>query len=133
MLCDTQQNVKQLSDYETVVFLDYDTDILNLYTLSLQEFNYSVKGFYNPKKLLEYVRSYPTEIGFLIIEYKMKHMTDCELANEVDSINPRIKMAFLTGYDNIVNNKLELEIIKKLITDYSNQNAETCQKIFEMK
>ena len=133
MLCDTQQNVKQLSDYETVVFLDYDTDILNLYTLSLQEFNYSVKGFYNPKTLLEYVRSYPIEIGFLIIEYKMKHVTDCELANEVDSINPRIKMAFLTGYDNIVNNKLELEIIKKLITDYSNQNAETCQKIFEMK
>ena len=50
------------------------------------------------------------------MEYKMKHMTGCEVAGEVNSINPRIKMAFVTGYDNIVNNKLELEIIKKPIT-----------------
>ena len=105
-----------MPDYDTIAILDYDMDILNLYTLSLHEFGYSVKGFTSPESLLDYVRSYPTEIGLLIIEYKMKHMTGCELANEINSINPRIKMVFLTGYNNIINNKLEIEIIKKPIT-----------------
>ena len=40
-------------------------------------------------------------------------MTGCEFANKINTINSRIKMAFVTGYDNIVNNKLGLEIIKK--------------------
>jgi FixJ family two-component response regulator len=84
-----------------------------LYSISLYEFGYSVKEFSNPESLLEYVQSYPTEIGFLIIEYKMKHMTGCEVASKINSINSRIKMAFVIGYDNIVNNKLGLEIIKK--------------------
>jgi DNA-binding NtrC family response regulator len=104
-----------LSDYETIAILDPDTDSLNLYSISLYEFGYSVKEFSNPESLLEYIRSYPTEIGFLIMEYKMKQMTGCEVAGEINSINPRIKMAFVTGYDPIVNNKLELEVIKKPI------------------
>ena len=73
-----------MPDFETVAILDYDTDVLNLYTLSLQEFNYYVKGFENSQSLLEYVRSFPNEIRFLIIEYKMDHMTGCQLANEVN-------------------------------------------------
>ncbi|HET7644376.1 MAG TPA: response regulator [Nitrososphaeraceae archaeon] len=104
-----------MSDYETVAILDEDTDILNLYTFSLSEFGFSVKGFFNHESLLEYIRNYPNEIGFLIMEYKMKHMTGCDLAKQVNSKNPKIKMAFVTGYDNIVNNKLQLEVIKKPI------------------
>jgi len=80
------------------------------------EFGYSVKSFSNPQSLLDYVKSYPNEIGFLIIEYRMNHMTGCQLANQVNSINPAIKMVYVTGYDNIVNNTLQLEIIKKPIT-----------------
>jgi len=102
-----------LPNYETLAILDEDMDTLNLYSISLYEFDYTVKCFTNPESLLEYVQSYPTEIGFLIMEYKMKHMTGCEVADEINYINPRIKMAFVTGYDNIVNNKLELEVIKK--------------------
>lgn len=104
-----------MPDFETVAILDYDTDVLNLYTLSLQEFNYYVKGFENSQSLLEYVRSFPNEIRFLIIEYKMDHITGCQLADEINSINPEIKMAFVTGYDDIINNVLNLEIIKKPI------------------
>ena len=105
-----------MPDYETVAFLDYDTEILNFYTFSLTEFGYSVKDFTAPESLLKYVQNYPNDIGFLIIEYKMKHSTGCVVAGEVNIINSQIKMAFITGYDDIVNNKLDLEIIKKSIT-----------------
>jgi YesN/AraC family two-component response regulator len=46
----------------------------------------------------------------------MPQMTGCELANQINEINPNIKMAFVSGYDNIVNNTLNLEIFKKPLT-----------------
>ena len=97
-----------MANYETIAILESDTDTSNLYSISLYEFGYSVKKFSNPESLLEYVQSNPSDIGFLIMEYEMKHMTGCEVASEVNSINPRVKMAFVTGYDGIMNNKLEL-------------------------
>ena len=102
-------------NYQTIGIIDPDIDLLNLYEFSLQEFGYRVISFLTPQSLLEYLHTSPNQIGFLIIEYKLPHMTGCELAKEVHSIDPKIKMAFITGYDNIVNNKLQLEIIKKPI------------------
>jgi two-component SAPR family response regulator len=46
----------------------------------------------------------------------MSQMTGCELANQISAINPKIKMVLITAYDDIVNNALNLEIIKKPIT-----------------
>jgi two-component SAPR family response regulator len=46
----------------------------------------------------------------------MSQMMGCELANQIHSINPKIKMVLITAYDDIVNNALNLEIIKKPIT-----------------
>jgi two-component SAPR family response regulator len=46
----------------------------------------------------------------------MPQMTGCELANQINKINSKIKMVFVTGYDNIINNTLNLEIFKKPLT-----------------
>ncbi|HJT84704.1 MAG TPA: hypothetical protein VJ697_09485 [Nitrososphaeraceae archaeon] len=40
-------------------------------------------------------------------------MTCCEVSKEVNSINSTIKMLFVRGYDNIINNKFKLEVKKK--------------------
>ena len=55
MIYDKQQKCGKVPDYETVAFLDYDTEILNFYTFSLTEFGYSVKDFTAPETLLKYV------------------------------------------------------------------------------
>lgn len=90
-------------------------DTLELYTIFIQEFGYPVEGFADPYSLLEFIHNYPAQIGFVIIEYRMKHMTGCDFANEVNSLDPQIRMVFVTGYDDIIGNKLELEILKKPI------------------
>jgi two-component SAPR family response regulator len=43
-------------------------------------------------------------------------MTGCELANQIYKINPKITMILFTAFDDIVNNVLNLEIVKKPIT-----------------
>ncbi|HEX7257514.1 MAG TPA: hypothetical protein VF242_05585 [Nitrososphaeraceae archaeon] len=44
-------------------------------------------------------------------------MQGCELSNKISAINSKIKMILLTAYDNIKNNELNLEIVKKPITN----------------
>lgn len=42
-------------------------------------------------------------------------MTGCELANQIFAKNPKIKMVLITAYDDVINNFLNLEIVKKPI------------------
>ena len=42
-------------------------------------------------------------------------MTGCELAEKIVEIDPRIKMILITAYNDIVNNTLNLELIRKPI------------------
>jgi hypothetical protein len=43
-------------------------------------------------------------------------LTGCQLADILNSINPKFKMVFVTGYHDILKNRLGLEIIIKPIT-----------------
>lgn len=45
----------------------------------------------------------------------MSPIQGCEIFNKISAINPTIKM-ILTAYDDIKNNSLNLEIVKKPIT-----------------
>jgi two-component SAPR family response regulator len=45
----------------------------------------------------------------------MMEMTGCELANQIFPISPKIKMVLITAYDDVINNALNLEIVKKPI------------------
>jgi len=99
-----------------VAVMDDDEDILNLFTDVINMQGYIVIGFTNPYPLIEYISENPEQLKFIIIDYKMPLMTGCELASQINKINPNIKMVFVTGYDNIVNNTLDLEIFKKPLT-----------------
>ena len=99
-----------------IAVMDNDEDTVNLFTDVISMQGYLVIGFENPYYLIDYINEYPEQLKFIIIDYKMPQMTGCELANQVNEINPNIRMAFVTGYDNIVNNTLNLEIFKKPLT-----------------
>jgi two-component SAPR family response regulator len=47
----------------------------------------------------------------------MSPMQGCELSNKISKINPKIKMVLITAFDDIINNDLNLEIVKKPITN----------------
>ena len=88
-----------------------------LYLKQCQENGYDVIGFTNPLMALDYIREHPDEFDLIIIDYKMSPMQGCELSNKISTINPNIKMVIITAYDNVINNDLKLEIVKKPITN----------------
>ena len=99
-----------------IAIMDNDEDTVNLFTDVIQMNGYIVIGFENPYFLIDYINENPEQLEFIIIDYRMPQMTGCKLANQINKINPNIKMVFVTGYDNIINNTLNLEIFKKPLT-----------------
>ena len=51
-----------------------------------------------------------------IVDYKMSSMQGSELSNKISTINTKIGLILITAYDDIKNNNLNLEIVKKPIT-----------------
>ncbi len=100
----------------SISIVDDEEDIVSLFTEALQENGFLVIGFTNPLFIIDYIRDHPDQIKLILIDYKMSQMTGCELANQLYAINPKIKMVLITAYSDIVNNALNLEIVKKPIT-----------------
>ncbi|HJT85392.1 MAG TPA: response regulator [Nitrososphaeraceae archaeon] len=96
----------------TIAVVDDDVDSLNLFTEIIQENGYIVVGFTNPSFLIDYIHEHD-QIKFILLDYKIREMTGSELADKIHALNPNIKMAFVTGYDHIINNTLNLEIFRK--------------------
>jgi len=97
--------------------VDDEEDIVTVFTAVLQENGYHVIGFTNPLFILDYIREHPNRFDLVIIDYKMLPMQGCELSKKILAINPKIKTIFITAYDRIINNDLNLEIVKKPITN----------------
>ena len=103
--------------YKSIAVVDDEEDIIMGFKLILQENGYDVIGFSNPLIALDYIRKYPGIFDLIIIDYKMSPMQGCELSNKISTINANIKMVIITAYDNVINNGLNLEIVKKPITN----------------
>ena len=101
----------------SIAVVDDEKDVIFVFTTLLRENSYHVMGFTNPLVVLDYISKYPYDFSLIIIDYKMSPMQGCELSKKISKINPNIKMVLITAYDNIINNDLNLEIIKKPITN----------------
>ena len=102
------------SDYQQAIALvDDDEDTVNLFSYILRENGYNVFGFTNPLLLLDSIFHHDNQFRLVLIDYKMPQITGCELANKIADINPRIEMVLITAINDIINNKLNLELIHK--------------------
>ncbi|MGE5633643.1 MAG: hypothetical protein ACM3VV_00270 [Deltaproteobacteria bacterium] len=63
--------------------------------------------------MLDYIYHHDNQFRWILIDYKMPQITSCELANKIADINPRIKMVLITAANDIINNNLNLELIRK--------------------
>ena len=105
------------SKYKIIAIVDDEEDTVTSFTVVLKENGYHVIGFTQPLLTLDYLREHPNRVDLIIIDYKMSSMLGCDLANKISQINPNVKMIFITAYDKITNNDLNLEIVKKPITN----------------
>lgn len=100
---------------KTIAIVDDDEDIVILFTEVFRENGYYVMAFTNPLHALDYIHEHPDKFDLIILDYRISPMQGDELSNKIHTINSKIKMIIFTIYDNVTNNPLNLEIVKKPI------------------
>lgn len=101
------------SGYGMIAIVDDDEDITNLFIEVLQENSHRALGFTNPHILINYLHEHPNQIGLILLDYRMPHITGCQLSNQIYTIDPNIQMVLVSAFDEITNNTLNLQIVKK--------------------
>src|SRR5688572_7732416 len=99
----------------SIAIVEDEEDILTLFTEIIREHGYPVIGFTNPSYFVDYLKTHKDGIDLILIDYKLPKMTGCDLAEKIVKIDPRIKMILITAYNDIINNNLNLELIRKPI------------------
>ena len=83
-----------------VILVDDEQDILFTYRAFLKDYNYEITSFTDPLKALNYIRNNNNFNDLLVIlDIRMKNLNGFQLHQQIKSIDPTIKILFVTALD----------------------------------
>ena len=96
---------------KSILLVDDDYDIVNLFKDLLENRNYEVTGFTNPLEALEHYKTNWERYGLVISDIRMPGMTGFDLLKNIKKIDATICFFLMSAYDTI--DFSELEVIKR--------------------
>ena len=91
-------NIK--NNNKRVILVDDEQDILFTYRAFLKDYNYEITSFTDPLKALNYIRNNNNFNDLLVIlDIRMKNLNGFQLHQQIKSIDPTIKILFVTALD----------------------------------
>ena len=88
------------NDNKRIILVDDEQDILFTYKIFLEDQDYDVTSFIDPVFALNYIRNIPNFKDLLIIlDIRMKNLNGIQLYQQIKSIDPTIKILFITALD----------------------------------
>ena len=88
------------NDNKRIILVDDEQDILFTYKIFLEDQDYDVTSFIDPVFALNYIRNLPNFKDLLIIlDVRMKNLNGIQLYQQIKSIDPTIKILFITSLD----------------------------------
>ena len=83
-----------------VIVVDDEQDILFTYRAFLKDCDYTITSFTDPYLALNYIRDNPNFKNLLVIlDIRMKNLNGFQLHQQIKSIDPTIKVLFITALD----------------------------------
>ena len=86
---------------KSILLVDDELDIVNLFTDAFKSRNYVVFGFTNPLKALEDYRKNYDHYGIVISDIRMPEMNGFDLVKNIKKINTNISIILMSAYENI--------------------------------
>lgn len=83
---------------ETILLVEDEPSILNISTMMLESFGYTVLTAETPEKAIQLAREHAGEIHLLMTDVVMPEMNGRELARKILAIYPELKCLFMSGY-----------------------------------
>jgi CheY-like chemotaxis protein/class 3 adenylate cyclase len=88
------------NDAKRVILVDDEQDILFTYRMFLRAYDYHITSFTDPTIALNYLRDIPSYDDLLVIlDIRMKDLNGFQLYQQIKSIDPSIKILFVTSLD----------------------------------
>ena len=112
ILNDIDLNINKYS----VIIVDDDPDLVDLFKEILEKNGYKVRGFTHPKIALEFIQNNHTYCNLVISEYIMPQLYGYELGKKIREINSNIKVILISAHDDRHESTLEYKFIQKPIT-----------------
>ncbi|HLN35064.1 MAG TPA: response regulator [Nitrososphaeraceae archaeon] len=90
----------QRSNNKRIILVDDDPDILFTYESFLKENGYEIISFTDPCKALNFIKDLPNFNDLLVtLDIKMKDLNGFQLQQQIKSIDPTIKILFISVLD----------------------------------
>jgi DNA-binding NtrC family response regulator len=99
-----------MSKSKSVLLVDDEPDIINLFTDLLNREDYEVIGFTNPLKALEHYKTNFAQYGLIISDIRMPGMSGFDLLKDIKKIDAIISFFLMSAND--TSNYSEIEGIK---------------------
>ena len=92
---------------KSILLVDDDDDIVNLFKDLLENRNYEVTAFTNPLEAFEHYKTNWNRYGLVISDMRMPGMTGFELLKNIKKIDKTISFFLMSAYDTIDFSELE--------------------------
>ena len=99
----------------SILLVDDELDIVNLFTGAFKNRNYDVVGFTNPLKALEHYKKNYDQYRMVISDIRMPEMNGFDLVKNLKKINTNILIILMSAYDNIDYSQLNELTINEFI------------------
>ncbi len=99
---DEQQLGSSIGNFNNkrIILVDDEEDVLFTYKAFLEEDDYNVNSFTDPSLAMNYIRNISNFRDLLlIIDIRMKNLNGFQLHQQIKSIDPTIKVLFITALD----------------------------------
>ena len=104
-----------MSKSKSILLVDDEPDIVNLFTDLLNNEDYDVISFTNPLKALEDYKENYDQYGMVISDIRMPEMNGFDLVKNVKKINTNISIILMSAYENIDYSQLDNITINEVI------------------
>ncbi|MDZ4183006.1 MAG: ATP-binding protein, partial [Candidatus Cloacimonadaceae bacterium] len=87
---------------ETIMFVDDEPILVNVFRQGLLKLGYRVEGFTDPRKALEYFKKNHIAVNLVITDTTMPYMNGVDLAEKMLGIKPAIPVIVCTGFSTLI-------------------------------
>jgi DNA-binding NtrC family response regulator len=109
---------------KSIVIVDDDQDLLNIYSEALKMSGYDVSSFTDPILAYEHIKENPNKYSLVITDDKMPDMNGLFLSTKLLEINPKLNVIIMSDYfANDLEYNYKFNILKKSVSIFKLINA----------
>ena len=100
---------------KSIVIVDDDRDLINVYSEALEMSGYDVSSFTDPSLAYQHIKENPNKYSLVITDDKMPDMNGLLLGTKLLEINPKINVIIMSGFGDLKCN-YKFNLLKKRVS-----------------